>query len=60
MRAILTTLLDALALLLIAAGLAALTYRWIGLGCLTVAGVVILLGSALAVRPARPKRGDAK
>lgn len=60
MRAILTTLLDALALLLIAAGLAALTYRWIGLSCLAVAGVVILLGSALAARPARPKSGDAK
>lgn len=60
MRAILTTLLDALALLLIAAGLAALAYRWIGWSCLAVAGVVILLGSALAARPARPKRGDAK
>lgn len=60
MRAVLTTLLDALALLLIAAGLAALSYRWIGWSCLAVAGVVILLGSALAARPARPKRGDAK
>ena len=48
MRAILTTLLDALALLLIAAGLAALTYRWIGWACLAVAGVIILAGSALA------------
>lgn len=60
MRAILTTLLDALALLLIAAGLAALTYQWIGLSCLAVAGVTILFGSALAARPARPKRGEVK
>lgn len=60
MRAILTTLLDALALLLIAAGLAALTYRWIGWTCLAVAGAVVLVGSALAARPSRPKRGDAK
>ena len=48
MSAILTTLLDALALLLIAAGLAALTFRWIGWACLTVAGVIILGGSAFA------------
>lgn len=57
MRAILTTLLDALALLLIAAGLAALTYRWIGWACLAVAGVIILGGSAFAASE-RPKRGD--
>lgn len=60
MRATLTTLLDALALMLIAAGLAALTYRWIGWTCLAVAGVIILVGSALAAGLERPKRGDAK
>lgn len=59
MRAILTTLLDALALLLIAAGLAALTYQWIGWTCLAVAGMVVLVGSALAAFE-RPKPGDAK
>lgn len=57
MRAILTTLLDALALLLIAAGLAALTYRWIGWACLAVAGGIVLVGSAFA---ARPKRGEVR
>lgn len=54
MRGYLTTALDALGLLLFAAGLAALTYRWIGLACLMVAGVVVLGGSAFA-----SKRGDA-
>jgi hypothetical protein len=60
MRENLTTALDALGLLLIAAGFAALTYRWIGWTCLAVAGVVILAGSALAAGPRSPKRGDAK
>lgn len=55
MREHVMTLLEALALLLIAAGLAALTFRWIGWACLAVAGVIILGGSALA---ALPKRGD--
>jgi hypothetical protein len=57
MREHLTTLLDAVGLLLFAAGMAALTYRWIGWTCLAVAGVLVIGGSALA---ARPKRGDAK
>lgn len=60
MREHLTTALDALALLLIGAGLAALAYRWIGWTCLAVAGVVILAGSALAAGPRSPKRGDTK
>jgi hypothetical protein len=55
MRGYLTTALDVLGLLLFAAGLAALTYRWIGWTCLAVAGVLVLGGSALA---AHPKSGD--
>jgi hypothetical protein len=60
MREYLTTALDALGLLLIAAGLAALAYRWIGWSCLAVAGVIILAGSVYAAGQGRPKRGDAK
>lgn len=48
MRHHLTTILDAVGLLLVAAGVAALTYRWIGLSCLAVAGVIVLAGSAFA------------
>lgn len=53
MREVLTTILDALGLLLFAAGLAALTYQWIGWASLAVAGVVVLAGSAFASRPPR-------
>lgn len=48
MRDLLTSVLDALSLLLIAAGAGAFTYQWIGLACLAVSGVVILSGSLLA------------
>ncbi len=59
MREVLTTALDALGLLLIAAGLGALTFQWIGWACLAVAGVLILAGSLFAAGQARPKkRGD--
>jgi hypothetical protein len=54
MRAILTTLLDALALLLIAGGVGGGLYQWIGLWSLVVSGLIILGGSALA---AHEKRG---
>jgi hypothetical protein len=60
MRTILTTLLDALGLLLLAAGLAALTYQWIGWTCLAVAGVVVLAGSVFAAGQGQPKRGEKK
>lgn len=60
MRSILTSMLDALGLLLLAAGLAALTYRWIGWACLAVAGVVVLGGSVFAAGQAQPKRGEKK
>lgn len=58
MREHLTTALDALGLLLIAAGVAALTYQWIGWACLAVAGVIILVGSLAAATLAEPKRGE--
>jgi len=48
MREVLTTALDALGLLLLAAGVAALMYQWIGWAALGVAGVVVLVGSAVA------------
>jgi len=57
MREHLTTALDALGLLLIAAGLSALAYRWIGWSCLAVAGVVILGGSLFAASEPK-KRGE--
>ena len=51
MREVLTTILDALGLLLLAAGLGALAYQWIGWASLAIAGVVVLAGSAWASRP---------
>lgn len=57
MRAILTTLLDALGLLLIAAGVAGGAYQWIGLWSLGAAGVIVLGGSLFAAGQAQPKRG---
>lgn len=57
MRRTLTTILDALGLLLVAAGLGALTYQWIGWACLAVAGAVVLAGSGFAASMAEPKRG---
>lgn len=56
MREHLTTALDALGLLLVAAGLGALAYRWIGWACLAVAGVIVLGGSFVAASQAEPKK----
>lgn len=47
MRDTMTTLLDALAVLLIAAGVGAAVYQWIGWWAVAVSGVVVLLGSQL-------------
>jgi hypothetical protein len=55
MRELLTTVLDAVGLLLIAAGLGALTYQWIGWACLAVAGVIVLGGSLFAASQSEPK-----
>jgi hypothetical protein len=57
-RDVVTNLLDALGLLLLAAGLGAVAYRFIGWPALAVSGVVVLAGSAFAdwqARPARPR-----
>lgn len=55
MREHLTTALDALGLVLIAAGVAGGLYRWIGLWALTAAGVIILGGSLFAASQSEPK-----
>jgi hypothetical protein len=60
MRDTLTTFLDTLGLLLVAAGLGALMFQWIGWTCLAVSGVVVLAGSAFAAGQGRPKRGEKK
>lgn len=57
MREHLTTALDALGLLLVAAGVAGGAYRWIGLWSLAVAGVIVIAGSLLAAGQAQPRRG---
>lgn len=50
MRSVVTTLLDALALLLIAAGAAWGLAPWIGGFALAVAGAIVLTGSLLAAK----------
>lgn len=59
MREVLTSLLDVLGLLLIAAGVAAWLSQWIGWAALSVAGVVVLGGSTVAVWQSRPSRRPA-
>lgn len=54
MRELVTTFLDALGLLLVAAGLAALTFPVLSWGCLAVAGTVVLAGSLYAHWQAQP------
>jgi len=56
MREVLTSALDALGLLLVAAGLAALVFPWAGWAALAVAGVVVLTGSAVASWQSRPPK----
>lgn len=50
MNDLVTTLLDILALLVLAAGVGAGSAHWIGWWGMAVAGVVILIGSQLASR----------
>lgn len=57
MRQIITTLLDVLGLLLVAAGAGVAAAALIGWTGLAVAGVVVLGGSALAARQDRPRAG---
>ena len=54
MRTVVTTALDAVGLLLVAAGTAAAVHPLIGWAGLGVAGGVVLTGSWWASRPARP------
>lgn len=54
MRDVLTTFLDTLGLLLVAAGIAAALYQWIGWASLAPAGMLVLGGSALASWQSRP------
>lgn len=56
MFAIVTTLLDALGLLLLAAGATALLFPLIGWGALVAAGLVVLAGSAFAAWRQRPAK----
>ncbi|MFC6017223.1 hypothetical protein ACFP2T_13525 [Plantactinospora solaniradicis] len=56
MRDLVTTILDVLGLLLLAAGLAAAAYLLIGWACLVVAGAVVLGGSQLAAYLTRTRR----
>lgn len=56
MREWMTTWLDVLGLMLVAAGAAAGMYPLIGWAGLAVAGVVVLAGSALAARQRPAKR----
>jgi hypothetical protein len=50
-----TTLLDVLGLLLVAAGAAAAVWPWLGGASLAAAGVIVLAGSWLATIRARPE-----
>ncbi len=58
MRELVTTLLDVLGLLLLAAGAGFAASVWIGWAGLAVSGAVVLAGSAFAARVARPAGGN--
>lgn len=58
MRETTTTLLDALGLLLVAAGLGAAAYLVVSWAALAVTGAVVLTGSWLAARQHPPTGGD--
>ncbi|MER5882709.1 hypothetical protein ABT160_02655 [Streptomyces sp. NPDC001941] len=58
MREWVTTLLDALGLALIAAGMGAASAPLLGWGGLGVSGVVLLAGSTAAARLDKPKGGS--
>lgn len=58
MRELVTTLLDLVGLLLLAAGACAALYPLIGWAALAAAGLVVLTGSVLAARPRRRTGGQ--
>ncbi|MFI6270725.1 hypothetical protein [Micromonospora zamorensis] len=55
MRDLLTSLLDVLGVLLVAAGVAAALQPLIGWSCLAVAGALLLGASQVAARAGRPR-----
>jgi hypothetical protein len=57
-RELVTTLLDVLGLLLVAAGVGAAAFPVIGWACVGVSGVVVLAGSFAAARLGRAKAGS--
>ena len=59
-RDLVTTVLDVVGLLLIAAGAAAGAAPWVGWGSLAVAGIVVLVGSAVAAWPGRRRDAGAR
>jgi hypothetical protein len=52
-----TTALDTVGLLLVAAGAGAGVYRWLGWAALAVSGIVVLAGSLLAAGTGRKGGG---
>lgn len=54
MREFITTLLDAVGLLALAAGIGAGAAQWLGWWGLAVAGAVLLVGSGVAARLGEP------
>lgn len=57
---VVTTLLDVLGLLLVAAGASAALWTLVGPAALALAGAVVLLGSALAARPVKPTKPEVR
>jgi hypothetical protein len=57
MRDVITTALDVLGLLLVAAGGALALYPVLGWSCLSVGGAIVLAGSQIAQRAAEPGPG---
>lgn len=57
---VVTTALDVLGLLLVAAGACAALWTLIGPAALALAGAVVLLGSALAARPVKPSKPEVR
>lgn len=57
-RVAVTTILDVLGLLLVAAGASAALWTLVGPAALALAGAIVLLGSALAARAPKPEAAE--
>ena len=57
-RVAVTTILDVLGLLLVAAGASAALWTLVGPTALALAGVIVLLGSALSARTSKPEAAE--